>query len=971
MIVNAAGEDVTESYDITYVEGELEITPTQAVSIVAESDSKVYDGTPLMNNGYSCSGLQPGDTLVSVIVRGSVVNAGSMPNIPSAAVIQNAAGEDVTANYSISYVPGMLFITQRAVTLTADSNSKVYDGTELTDGGYTAVGLAENDSIQSVDVKGSQTNYGTAENTIANAVIVNAAGKDVSANYTVKYVSGELDVTQKPITIKAKAGTREYDGTALTVDDYTATAAAAGDSIESVVLTGSRTYVGTSANVPSGAKIVNGTGDDVTGNYRITYVENTLEVTKRPLSITAVKAEKIYDGTALTNDGYRHSGLAEGDEIKSVEFNGSQTNVGTSDNVPYGAVIRNAAGTDVTDNYEITYKERPLEVTPKQITITASGAEKVYDGKELTETGYTVSAIANGDVVESVVVTGSQLDAGSSENAASEAKIVNAAGEDVTANYVISYETGTLTVTQKPIVIIAASDERVYDSTNLTNSGYTVAEEIPEAGNLKNSRTDDSGNAETPDVKGSGILAEGDLLESAKVEGSRINVGTSPNAASDAVILNEAGNVVTDNYMITYVEGELTVKPKIVTVTAQDQKKEFGQADPQFTAVVEGTLNDDPIIYTITREEGEEPGTYRIIPSGEEVQGNYIVVYEPAEMVITYNPGTMIVSKVWMDDNNRDGIRPVSLTVTLTGSDGSVYVRRLNNANNWTAEVDDLPLYYNDSPIEYIWTEEEVSGYTAEVEVEDNVTMFTNTHEISRTSISVNKIWDDNNNVGGTRPEGLNVRLQRNGETILAAVLNERNGWTATLNDMPLFENGSLIDYSWTEQAVTGYYPVGAVKSGTRTTFTNSNIYTLTIHYIYENGTPAAGDYSSREPYGATFNVPSPVLSGYIADNEVILGTMPARNIEFTVIYRTDGTVIEVTPTGVPEITETPTPVPTLVPHDEPEPTKVPPVPRVTEPDKDHPLVVPEPSILVDIDDLETALGLGDVFINNSGYALE
>ena len=975
VIMNAAGEDVTASYNITYVDGLLEITASQAISIIAASGSKVYDGTPLVNSGYTSSSLLPGDTLFSVIVRGSVTNVGSMPNIPSAAVIHNAAGEDVTANYTISYVPGMLKVEPRTVTLTADSDSKVYDGTEITDSDYTVVGLAENHSIASADVAGSRTNAGTTSNTIANAVIVNAAGRDVTANYTVRYVNGELEVTPKPITIKAKAGTKVYDGTALTVDDYTATAAAPGDSISSVVLTGSQTNVGKSANVPSAAVIVNGAGADVTGNYTITYVENTLEVTPKQITITAERAEKTYDGKPLTHDGYTFTELAEGDTIKSVVLTGSQKNAGTSANVPSDAVILNAAGRDVTANYEITYVENTLTVNPMPLEITAEDAEKVYDGKELTEAGYTNTDLARGDLIESVTMTGSQLNAGSSVNSPSDAVISNEDNEDVTGNYIISYEDGKLTVTQKPIVIIAASEERIYDSMELTNSDYTVENAGAEADDPNNNRIDASGNAAAGDEAGDkqtgfGVLAEGDLIASVKVEGSRINVGTSPNTASEAVIHNSAGDTVTDNYRITYVEGELTVMPREVTVTAQDQTKEFGQADEPFTAVVEGTLNDDPIVYTITREAGEEPGSYPITPYGSEIQGNYRVIFVPAVMTITYNPNTMVVSKVWEDDNNRDGLRPVSLTVVLSGSDGSAYVRRLNDANDWTAVVEDLPLFYNDSPIEYVWSEEEVSGYTAEVSVEDNLTVFTNTHEISRTSVSVNKVWDDNGNIGGTRPEGLNVRLQRNGVTILAATLNEKNRWSATVNNLPLFENGSPVDYTWTEQAVTGYYPVGMSKTGTATTFTNSNIYTLTIHYIYENGTKAADDHTSKMSYGVTFNVPSPVITGYIADNDVILGTMPAHNTEFTVIYRADGSP-DVTPTVVPTVTETPTPVPTLVPHDEPEPTKTPPGPRIIIPDPDHPLVIPEPNILVDIDDLETALGLGEVFINNSGYALE
>ena len=101
---------------------------------------------------------------------------------------------------------------------------------------------------------------------------------------------------------------------------------------------------------------------------------------------------------------------------------------------------------------------------------------------------------------------------------------------------------------------------------------------------------------------------------------------------------------------------------------------------------------------------------------------------------------------------------------------------------------------------------------------------------------------------------------------------------------------------------------------------------------------------------------------------------MPSHDIEFTVIYTSDGTN-EITPTVTVDVTVTPvpteTPVPTLIPHEEPEPPKDIPEPRITEPDEEHPIVVPEPSYLVDIDDLDTALGLGEVFINNSGYALE
>ena len=68
-------------------------------------------------------------------------------------------------------------------------------------------------------------------------------------------------------------------------------------------MTGSQKDAGSSDNVPSEAKIVNAGGEDVTESYAITYANGTLEVTKKAVTITADSDSKIYDGTALTNDG--------------------------------------------------------------------------------------------------------------------------------------------------------------------------------------------------------------------------------------------------------------------------------------------------------------------------------------------------------------------------------------------------------------------------------------------------------------------------------------------------------------------------------------------------------------------------------------------------------------------------------------------------------------------------------------------
>ena len=62
-------------------------------------------------------------------------------------------------------------------------------------------------------------------------------------------------------------------------------------------------------------------------------------------------------------------------------------------------------------------------------------------------------------------------------------------------------------------------------------------------------------------------------------------------------------------------------------------------------------------------------------------------------------------------------------------------------------------------------------------------------------------------------------------------------------------------------------------------------IYRLTIRYVYLNGSTAAPTYTEHMNAGAAYSVSSPVISGYTASRSVVSGVMPARDMEYTVIY--------------------------------------------------------------------------------------
>ena len=1043
VILNAAGENVTASYDITYANGTLGVTK-KAVTVTADSGAKTYNGAALTKNSFTNTALAAGDS-IAVTVTGSQTVVGKTTNIPSSAVIRNAAQEDVTDSYAITYVNGTLEVTQKALTITADSASKVYDAEALIKNSYTSSALASGDVFDSVTVTGSQVLAGKSANVPSDAKIVNAAGEDVTASYAITYVNGTLEVTPKPIFIIGGSDTKVYDGTALTKNSYTGIASAAakvaaqleetdivstdgasstpvapGDRIASVTLTGSQTDAGSSENVPSGAVILNTNGDDVTSSYLITYIEGTLKVTPKPVTIVAGSDEKEYDGTALTNEGFVYTDLAPEERIQSVVLNDSQTEAGATDNVPSGAVITNANGDDVTANYTITYISGTLEVIRKAVTITADSAEKVYDGIALVMNSYTNTDLVEGDLIDSVTISGSQTLAGSSANVPSEVKIVNAQGADVTSNYQVKYVNGTLKVTQKSLTITADSDTKVYDGKAFTNTGYSMTGELAEgdtltsvtvtgsqtaAGESKNVPSDAvilnpaeenvtasynisyvDGNlevtkkelliradSETKVYDGASLhkdsyttseLAEGDRIDSITVSGSRIQAGTSPNEVKDAVLMNEAGEVVNDNYTISYIKGTLYVAPAPVTVAADSFTKEYGQLDVSFTAKVTGVLEGESIsqiTYELSREEGENPGEYVITPSGVKLQGNYSVTYLPGRLTITWNPTTFSAEKVWNDDNNRDGIRPVSLGVILTGSDGSIRTRRLTEANGWKVSVEDLPLYNGGQTITYTWSEEEVPGYDGTSEVLGNVTIFTNTHAITRTTATVTKIWDDRENAGGTRPDFLGVILFSNGERVFAQTLSDENDWTLTVDNLPMYENGTQINYVWNEQSAgNGYYAVRSTASGGTTTLVNSNLYTLKIRFTYADGSEAAADYVDRLGFGETFVVDSPEIAGFTAGQASVIGVMPAHDVEFIVIYTPEGE--ETQKTSVVEARNDSGTV-----NEESNQKEIPQPREQMAVDDDHAVVLQTPTRHVNIDEYGSALGLGEVFMTTGG----
>ena len=392
---------IPENYVVSYnyIDEPLTATNTynytSSVILTAPSASKTYDGTPLTaTTGVIATGLPEGFT-VEATASGSQTDAGSSANVvDDGYMIKDANGVDQTAYFTnVTKVPGTLTVNKRQVTLTSATDSKVYDGTALTNDTVTVTGdgWAPGEGA-TYDVTGSQTNIGESANTFDYTL----NDGTLAANYDIKQVEGTLEVTALEdeiiVTITENSGTELYDGTEKTVTGYTVT------SISNPLYTeadfsfsGDASVSGTNAGTYD-MELVPGDFTNNNANFtnvKFVIVDGTLEITKRQVTLTSATDSKVYDGTALTNDTVTVTGDGWADgEGATYEVTGSQTDVGASDN-EFTYALNDGT---LEDNYDITVVKgqltvtKPLIPTPTELQIT--GLKKLA-GRTLKEGEFT------------------------------------------------------------------------------------------------------------------------------------------------------------------------------------------------------------------------------------------------------------------------------------------------------------------------------------------------------------------------------------------------------------------------------------------------------------------------------------------------------------------------------------------------------------------------------------------------------
>ncbi|MBQ9068197.1 MAG: Cna B-type domain-containing protein, partial [Eggerthellaceae bacterium] len=188
------------------------------------------------------------------------------------------------------------------------------------------------------------------------------------------------------------------------------------------------------------------------------------------------------------------------------------------------------------------------------------------------------------------------------------------------------------------------------------------------------------------------------------------------------------------------------------------------------------------------------------------------------------------VAKVWDDSNNADAIRPESVSVQLL-ADGKVSGSpiELSEANNWAAAFANLDKYASGTEIAYSIAEVDVpEGYTSAISgTAEAGFVVTNTHVVEQapepelTQVSATKVWVDQNDADGLRPESVTSALLATGEEVARQSVTAAGGWRTTIANVPTNADDGVteIAYSVDEVAV----PEGYTKTVDGTTITNTH----------------------------------------------------------------------------------------------------------------------------------------------------
>lgn len=507
-------------------------------------------------------------------------NGTEIPVKPSKTVLHQTFGEEVTESPigADDYTPlsnepkkikigadstqnVITFYYYRNVKLTANSDTKTYNGKNQSVSGYTcAVAEMKNGRLEYVPWTGEKPLIFDGISASGSGKDVNEKGYQVTFNespigehddlyYVKESQTGILMITPAPVTLQAPIASKTYDGTPLKAEDYGHSFVEGldfADDFASISVEGSQTLVGSSASSVT-YELKQG---KIPNNYNIQCIPGTLTITpvmdEVLVKIKGNTANVTYDGTPHEVEGYVASSISNPlYTANDFTYNGVAKAEGT-DAGEYKMGLTAEKFTNISDNFSSVKFEvvtdGSLTLDKRHVNLSSGTVSKRYDGTPLTSDMVTIDG--DGFIEEEAW----DVEAIGSVTNVSEGEVTNTitykTSDKFNAdNYNIQKTEGTLKITPRKVTLTSETASKPYDGTALTK----------------------------PDVKIEGSFVEGEVTD-IKATGSMTNV--SEGDVTNTISYTEGEKFKASNYKIEKDEGKLSITPVTdkVTVTIKGGK---------------------------------------------------------------------------------------------------------------------------------------------------------------------------------------------------------------------------------------------------------------------------------------------------------------------------------------------------------------------------------------------------------------
>src|SRR5213078_2464637 len=396
------------NYTVTTVADTTGVFSAKALTITAQTNSKTYDSTTSAAAVPVVVGLVGSDTVMGKVETYDTANAGVGKTLSVSAYTVNDGNSG--GNYTVTTVNDTTgVISAKALTITAQTNSKTYDSTTSAAAVPVVVGLVGSDTVTGKVETYDTANAGVGKTLSVSAYTVNDGNS--GGNYTVTTVNDTTGViSAKALTITAQTNSKTYDSTTSAAAVPVVVGLVGSDTVTGKAETYDTANAGVGKTLSVSAYTVN---DGNSGaNYTVTTVADTTGVfSAKALTITAQTNSKTYDSTTSAAAVPVVVGLVGSDTVTGKVETYDTANAGVGKTLSVSAYTVNDGNSG--GNYTVTtVNDTTGVISAKALTITAQTNSKTYDSTTSAAAVPVVVGLVGSDTVTGKVETYDTANAG-------------------------------------------------------------------------------------------------------------------------------------------------------------------------------------------------------------------------------------------------------------------------------------------------------------------------------------------------------------------------------------------------------------------------------------------------------------------------------------------------------------------------------------------------------------------------------